>query len=158
MTNQIESRLADAGVELPVPGAPVANYLAAVRTGDTLYISGQLPMQDGKVAETGLLTGDGDVERGKRAARYCAVNILAQAKAALGGFDEIERLLKIGVFVASSPDFTSQHLVANGASDFLVEMLGETIGKHARAAVGVPALPLGAAVEIDAIFALKNDR
>ncbi|MCP1199308.1 RidA family protein [Notoacmeibacter sp. MSK16QG-6] len=157
MTNSIEERLAQAGIELPVPGAPVANYLAAVRAGDTLYISGQLPLQDGKVAETGLLTGDGDVERGQRAARQCAVNILAQAKAALDGFDAIERLIKIGVFVASSPEFASQHLVANGASDFLVEILGETIGKHARAAVGMSALPLDASVEIEAIFALKSD-
>lgn len=157
MNDRVETRLADAGIELPVPGAPVANYLAVVRAGDTLYISGQLPLQDGKVAETGLLTGDGDVERGQRAARLCAINILAQAKAALGGFDSLERLVKIGVFVASSPDFTSQHLVANGASDFLVEMLGEAVGKHARAAVGVPALPLDASVEIDAIFALKSD-
>ncbi|RLQ87937.1 RidA family protein [Notoacmeibacter ruber] len=158
MTNAIEKRLADAGIELPAPGAPVANYVATVKTGNLLHISGQLPLEAGKVAETGLLKTDTDVDRGQHAAKLCAINILAQAKSALSGFDSLERLVKIGVFVASAPEFTSQHLVANGASDLLVEILGEDIGKHARAAVGTAVLPLNASVEIEAIFSLKSDQ
>ncbi len=156
MTHPIEKNLAAAGIELPVPGTPLANYVPAVRAGNLLHISGQLPLDAGKMAETGALTSEADVERGQRAARFCAINILAQARAALGGFESVERLVKIGVFVSSSPDFTSQHLVANGASDFFVEILGEAVGKHARAAVGMAALPLDASVEIEAVFALSD--
>lgn len=151
MANTIEGRLADLGVTLPVAAAPVANYVAYAISGPLLLTSGQLPLHDGKLAVTGLLGRDVDVATGQQAAKYCAINILAQAKAALGDLEKIKRLVKITIFVASTPDFTEQHLVANGASDFLVAAIGER-GKHARSAVGVPSLPLNAAVEIEAIF------
>lgn len=151
MANTIEGRLADLGVTLPVAAAPVANYVAYAISGSLLLTSGQLPLHDGKLAVTGLLGRDVDVATGQQAAKYCAINILAQAKAALGDLEKIKRLVKITIFVASTPDFTEQHLVANGASDFLVAAIGER-GKHARSAVGVPSLPLNAAVEIEAIF------
>jgi enamine deaminase RidA (YjgF/YER057c/UK114 family) len=122
-----------------------------VRSGNLLFPSGQLPMKDGKLAVTGLLGRDLDVAAGKEAARLCAINILAQAKAALGDLEKIRRLVKINIYVASSPDFTEQHLVGNGASDFFAEVLGER-GKHARVAVGMAALPLNAAVEIESIL------
>lgn len=151
MTESINDRLAAAGVTVPDAAAPAANYVSFVRFGSTLQTSGQLPMEGGKVAVTGKLGGGVSLEDGQRAARLCAINILAQAKAALGDLEAIGRLLKITVFVASAPEFTEQHKVANGASDFLVEILGER-GRHARSAVGVPALPLDAAVEIEAVF------
>ena len=150
MSNTIESRLAELGVTLPEAAAPVANYVPYSRSDDLLLTSGQLPLHEGKVAVTGLLGRDVDVARGQEAARYCAINILAQVKAALGDLEKIKRVVKITIFVASDPNFTEQHLVANGASNFLVEALGER-GKHARSAVGVAALPLNAAVEIEAI-------
>lgn len=151
MANTIEARLGDLGVTLPVAAAPVANYVAYSISGSLLLTSGQLPLNEGKLAVTGLLGRDVDVATGQQAARYCAINILAQAKAALGDLEKIKRLVKITIFVASTPDFTEQHLVANGASDFLVAAIGER-GKHARSAVGVPSLPLNASVEIEAIF------
>jgi enamine deaminase RidA (YjgF/YER057c/UK114 family) len=122
-----------------------------MRTGNLVFTAGQLPLRDGKLQVTGLLGRDVDTAAGKEAAKLCAINILAQAKAAIGDLDKIKRLVKITVFVASAPDFTEQHLVANGASDFLVEVLGEP-GKHARAAVGTASLPLNAAVEIEAVI------
>lgn len=151
MGNMIEERLAKLGVTLPAAAAPAANYVPFMISGSLLLTSGQLPLNAGKLAVTGLLGRDADVAAGKEAARYCAINILAQARAALGDLEKIRRLVKITVFVASTPDFTEQHLVANGASDFLVDAIGER-GKHARSAVGVASLPLNAAVEIEAIF------
>lgn len=151
MGNTIEDRLAKLGVTLPAAAAPAANYVPFMISGSLLLTSGQLPLNAGKLAVTGLLGRDADVAAGKEAARYCAINILAQARAALGDLEKIRRLVKITVFVASTPDFTEQHLVANGASDFLVDAIGER-GKHARSAVGVASLPLNAAVEIEAIF------
>ena len=124
------------------------------RTGNLLFTAGQLPLKDGKLQASGLLGRDVDTASGKDAAKYCAINILAQAKAALGDLEKIRRLVKITVFVASTPDFVEQHLVANGASDFLVAALGER-GKHARSAVGTASLPLNAAVEIEAIFEVE---
>ena len=154
-TSTIDERLTAAGVSLPEAAAPAANYVPFVRFGALLQTSGQLPLEAGKVSVSGKL-GDGvALGDGQRAARLCAINILAQAKAALDGdLSRINRLLKLTVFVASAPDFTEQHKVANGASDFLVEMLGD-IGRHARSAVGVPALPLDAAVEIEALFEVR---
>jgi enamine deaminase RidA (YjgF/YER057c/UK114 family) len=154
MSETIEKRLSDMGITLPVAAAPAANYVPYVRTGNLLYPSGQLPMKDGKLAFTGLLGRDVDTAAGKEAARYCAINILAQAKAALGDLEKIRRLVKITVFVASTPDFTEQHLVGNGASDFFAEVLGER-GKHARVAVGMASLPLNAAVEIESILEVE---
>jgi enamine deaminase RidA (YjgF/YER057c/UK114 family) len=151
MGETIEKRLSDMGVTLPAAAAPAANYVPFVRSGNLLFPSGQLPMKDGKLAVTGLLGRDLDVAAGKEAARLCAINILAQAKAALGDLEKIRRLVKITIYVASSPDFTEQHLVGNGASDFFAEVLGER-GKHARVAVGMAALPLNAAVEIESIL------
>ncbi|WP_274629166.1 RidA family protein [Arvimicrobium flavum] len=151
MAETIEQRLASLGVELPAAAAPAANYVPFTRTGNLLLTAGQLPLKDGKLAASGKLGRDLDVGAGKEAAKLCAINILAQAKAALGDLEKIARLVKITVFVASDPEFTEQHLVANGASDFLAQALGER-GKHARSAVGVSCLPLGAAVEIEAII------
>lgn len=151
MAQSIESRLADLGVTLPAAAAPAANYVPFMRSSELLLTAGQLPFKDGKLSSTGLLGRDVDIEAGKEAAKYCAINILAQAKAALGDLEKIRRVVKITVFVASVPDFVEQHLVANGASDFLVAALGER-GKHARSAVGTAALPLNAPVEIEAIL------
>lgn len=151
MTETIESRLAAQGVALPNAAAPAANYVPFIRYGSLLQTSGQLPLDAGRIAVAGKLGADVSLEDGQRAARFCAINILAQAKSALGDLESIGRLLKLTVFVASAADFTDQHKVANGASDFLVEILGDR-GRHARSAVGVPALPLNAAVEIEALF------
>ncbi len=151
MGETIEKRLSDLGITLPAAAAPAANYVPFMASGNLVFTAGQLPLKDGKLVATGLLGRDVDVEGGKEAAKQCAVNILAQAKAALGDLEKIKRIVKISVFVASSSDFTEQHLVANGASDFLVAALGEP-GKHARSAVGVASLPLNAAVEIEAII------
>ena len=155
MTTTIEKRLQDNGIELPAAAAPAANYVPAVMSGNYLYTSGQLPLRDGSLVCTGLLGKDLDVEQGREAAKWCAVNILAQAKAALGDLSKVERIVKISVFVASAPDFTEQHLVANGASDFLVDILGDA-GRHARSAVGTASLPLNAPVEIEAIIEVRN--
>jgi enamine deaminase RidA (YjgF/YER057c/UK114 family) len=151
MGETIEKRLSDLGVTLPAAAAPAANYVPFMRTGNLVFTAGQLPLTDGKLQVTGLLGRDVDTAAGKEAAKLCAINILAQAKAAIGDLEKIRRLVKITVFVASAPDFTEQHLVANGASDFLVAVLGEP-GKHARSAVGTASLPLNAAVEIEAVI------
>lgn len=151
MGETIENRLKDLGVYLPQAAAPAANYVPFMQSGKFVFTAGQLPLKDGKLVASGLLGRDLDTAAGKEAAKLCAINILAQAKAAVGDLDKIKRLVKITVFVASSPDFTEQHLVANGASDFLVAALGDA-GKHARSAVGVAVLPLNAAVEIEAII------
>ncbi|MFK0165413.1 RidA family protein [Rhizobium sp. NPDC090279] len=152
MSDAIEGRLKELGIVLPQAAAPAANYVPYVISGNLLYLSGQLPMENGKVGVTGHLGKDVDVAGGQRAAELCAINILAQAKAALGGdLSRIKRLIKLNGFVASTPDFVEQHLVINGASNLLANVLGEA-GKHARAAVGMAALPLNAAVEIDAIL------
>ena len=152
MSDAIEGRLKELGIVLPQAAAPAANYVPYVISGNLLYLSGQLPMENGKIGVTGHLGRDVDVAGGQRAAELCAINILAQAKAALGGdLGRIKRLIKLNGFVASTPDFVEQHLVINGASNLLANVLGEA-GKHARAAVGMAALPLNAAVEIDAIL------
>jgi enamine deaminase RidA (YjgF/YER057c/UK114 family) len=155
MDESIEARLARLGVELPAAAAAAANYLPCVRHGDLLYVSGQLPLSGRELAYRGKLGESVSVEDGQRAARLCAVNVLAQAKAALAGdLERIAQVLRITGFVASAHAFFEQHLVMNGASDLLAEALGER-GRHARAAVGVAALPLDAAVEVDAIIAVK---
>ncbi len=151
MTDIAEQRLAALGIELPKAAAPAANYVPFMRTGNLLFTAGQLPLKAGHLIATGLLGQDLDATKGQEAARQCAINILAQAKAALGDLEKIAKIVKITVFVASTPDFTTQHLVANGASDLLVAVLGDR-GKHARSAVGVASLPLNAPVEIEAII------
>lgn len=151
MGETIEKRLSNLGVTLPAAAAPAANYLPFTRSGNLLFTAGQLPLRDGKLQVAGLLGKEVDTAAGAEAARLCAINVLAQAKAALGDLEKIVRIVKITVFVASTPGFTEQHLVANGASDFLAAALGER-GKHARAAVGTASLPLNAAVEVEAVI------
>lgn len=152
MSDQIAAKLKEMGITLPQAAAPAANYVPYVISGGLLYISGQLPMEDGKVAVTGHLGKNVDVAAGQRAAELCAINILAQASAALGGdLSRIKRVVKLNGFVASAPEFVEQHLVINGASNLIANVLGDA-GKHARAAVGMAALPFNAAVEIDAIM------
>lgn len=154
MEEMIESRLARMGVTLPAAAAPAANYRPFVLHDGILYISGQLPLTAQGIACRGKLGENVSVEEGRKAARHCAMNVLAQAKAALDGdLERIRQVLRITGFVASAPHFVEQHLVVNGASDFLAEALGERCG-HARAAVGAAALPLDAAVEVDAILAV----
>lgn len=155
MSDIIEARLTAAGITLPEAAAPAANYVPYVISGSLLYLSGQLPIEGGKIAVTGLLGADVPLEDGQRAAQLCAINILAQAKAALGGdLGRITRVIKLNGFVASAPGFVEQHLVINGASNLIADILGDA-GKHARAAVGMAALPLNAAVEIDAIMEIR---
>lgn len=150
MTDTIARKLLELGVELPKPAAPAANYVPFAQSGNLILTAGQLPLKDGKLMALGLLGRELGTEAGKLAAKWCAVNILAQLQAATGDLERIRRIVKITVFVASTPEFVEQHLVANGASDFPVAALGER-GIHARSAVGVAALPLNAPVEIEAI-------
>ena len=154
MPNPIEERLTALGLTLPPAPAPAANYVPFVLDAGLLTISGQLPIDNGAVAVTGKLGGGVSLEEGQRAARLCALNILAQAKVALGDLRHVRRCVKLGGFVASTPDFTDQHLVMNGASDLVAQVLGDA-GKHARVAVGVPSLPRNGAVEIEAVFGVS---
>lgn len=149
----IEARLQELGIVLPEAAAPVASYVPVVVQGGFAHVSGQLPFIDGELV-TGRLGEDISVGAGTAAARACGLMILAQLKAA-GVLEKVERVVKLGGFVSSTAEFTDQPKVINGASDLMLDVFGE-IGKHARAAVGVPALPLGAAVEVDAIIALAD--
>lgn len=150
MTDPI-AKLREYGYELPAPKAPVASYVPVARTGNLLYVSGQLSSNDQGVV-TGLLGDTMNVQQGGNAAELCAVNILAQVVHMAGvPLTEVKRVVKLTVLVASTPDFFEHHLVANGASNLLVGVLGDK-GKHARAAFGVAALPFGAAVEIEAVI------
>ncbi|MGE0650624.1 MAG: RidA family protein [Alphaproteobacteria bacterium] len=151
MTDRIDARLKDLGITLPRAAAPAANYVPWVISGHLLFVAGQLPMEAGQIAVTGILGAGVSLEVGQRAARLCAVNIIAQTKAALGDLDRVTRIVRLGGFVASANGFTDQSKVVNGASDLMVDVFGDA-GRHARAAVGVNTLPLGAAVEIDAII------
>lgn len=153
MTVSIDARLAELGLELPQAAAPVAAYVPTVLAGGLLHVSGQLPFIDGKLV-TGRLGEDVSLEQGAAAAKACALMLLAQAKAALGSLDRIEQVVKLGAFINSTGDFTDQPKVANGASELMQAVFGDA-GRHARSAVGVPVLPLGAAVEIDAVFAVR---
>ena len=150
----IEARLSELGIVLPEAAAPVASYVPVVVQGGLAYVSGQVSFVDGALLK-GRLGEDVSLEEGMRAARGCGLMILAQLEAALGSLDRVERVIKLGGFVNSTPDFTDQPKVVNGASDLMLEVFGEA-GKHARAAVGVPSLPLGVAVEVDAIFAVAD--
>lgn len=151
----IEARLNELGITLPQAAAPVASYVPVVIHGDLAYVSGQVSFVDGELLK-GRLGEDVSLEDGIEAARGCGLMILAQLKAALGSLDRVGRVVKLGGFVNSTPDFTDQPKVVNGASDLMLEVFGE-IGKHARAAVGVPSLPLGVAVEVDAVVAVKGE-
>ncbi|SDN77656.1 Enamine deaminase RidA, house cleaning of reactive enamine intermediates, YjgF/YER057c/UK114 family [Lutimaribacter pacificus] len=147
----IESRLAELGVTLPDAPAPAANYVPFVQSGNLVFVSGQISMRDGAII-TGKLGDDMDTADGAAAAKTCAIALLAQLRAACGGdIDRLVRVVKLTGFVNSTPDYTEQPKVINGASDFLVEALGDK-GRHSRSAVSAAALPLGVAVEIEAIF------
>jgi enamine deaminase RidA (YjgF/YER057c/UK114 family) len=154
MSGTIDARLSEIGLTLPEPAAPVAAYVPAVEQDGFLYISGQLPFDDGQLM-LGRFGEDRDIAFGQKAARMCGVMLVAQMKAALGDLDRVVRIVKLGVFVNSDPRFTEQAQVANGASELMQEIFGEP-GRHARSAVGVPVLPLGVAVEIDAIVAVSD--
>lgn len=150
----IETRLADMGITIPEPAAPLAAYVGHVVHNGIVTVSGQLPLVDGTLSQTGLLGAGVSIEEGASAAQICAINILAQVKIACGGdLERIERCIRLGGFVASTPDFTDHPKVINGASEFMGAVLGDK-GAHARAAVGVAALPLNASVEIEATFAI----
>ncbi len=150
----IEAKLAELGITLPEAAAPVASYVPVVVAGGLAHVSGQLPFVNGKLV-IGRLGEDVALDQGAAAARACGLMVLAQLKAALGSLDRVERIVKLGAFVNSAGDFTDQPKVANGVSDLMLEVFGDA-GRHARAAVGVPALPLGAAVEVDAVVAVRD--
>lgn len=155
MSNEITKRLEALGVDLPTPAAPAANYVPYVITGNQLIVSGNLPFGKDGLEYIGKVGVDVSLEDAQASAKLCAINILAQANAALGGdLTRVKRLVRLGGFVNCTPDYTQQPAVINGASDFMVEVLGEA-GKHARAAVGVGSLPFGVSVEIDAIFEIS---
>lgn len=149
MSGTVEAKLAALGITIPAATAPAANYVPTVISGNQLWISGQISVAEGKFL-AGKLTGEADIEGGRAAARQCAINILAQVKAALGDLDRVKRVVKLVAFVNSAPDFTDQPKVVNGASDLLVEVFGDA-GRHARSAVGVAALPFNVSVEIEAV-------
>jgi enamine deaminase RidA (YjgF/YER057c/UK114 family) len=152
---QVLDKLNSLGITLPEAPKAVANYVAAIRTGDLVIVSGQLPMKDGALATKGKLGRDVSLDQGYAAARQCAVNGLAALNGVIGGdWSQVEQVVRVGGFVASAEGFTDQPKVINGASDFLVEVFGDA-GRHARAAVGVSELPLGAAVEVEFMFRLK---
>ncbi|MBK6298600.1 MAG: RidA family protein [Sphingomonadales bacterium] len=148
-----EDRLATLGIALPKPAAPVAAYVPTVEANGMLYVSGQVSFQNNQLM-VGRLGDDRDLAYGVQAARACGLMVLAQIKAALGSLDRVERVVKLNIFVNSDPRFTDQPKVGNGASELMVDVFGDA-GKHARAAVGVPTLPMGAAVEVDAIVAVR---
>ncbi len=150
---EITAKLAELGLTLPEAAAPVAAYVPVVIAGGLAHVSGQLPFVEGRLVR-GRLGDDVSLEEGYAAARACGLMLIAQLKAALGSLDRVERIVKLGGFVNSAADFTDQPKVVNGASELMVALFGEA-GKHARSAVGVPALPLGAAVEVDAIVAVR---
>ncbi|HEY0328343.1 MAG TPA: RidA family protein [Rhodopseudomonas sp.] len=152
MAGTVEQKLAAQGVVLHEPASPVANYVGFVRSGNLLFVSGQVCFDpQGQLIAKGKLGADVSIEQGVAAARGCAVNILAQVKAALGDLDKVVRVVRLGGFVNSAPDFIDAPKVVNGASDLMVAAFGDK-GRHARAAVGVAALPADAAVEVDAVF------
>jgi len=153
--NSIDTHLRESGIILPEPAAPVAAYVPVVIHGGLAYVSGQLPFDTSGAVMTGRMGAGYDLALGQQAAERCGLMILAQLRAALGSLDRVERIVKLGAFVARTDDFTDQPKVANGASDLMVRVFGDA-GRHARAAVGVPALPLGAVVEVDAIVAIKG--
>ena len=155
MTAAIDAKLAELGLSLPEAAAPVAAYVPAVEAAGLLHLSGQLPFKDGELM-TGRLGEDRDLAYGQEAALRCGLMVVAQIKKALGGdLSRVERIVKLGVFVNSAASFTDQPKVANGASELMQALFGDA-GRHARSAVGVPVLPLGAAVEIDAVVQIRG--
>ncbi len=156
MSQSPEQKLKEMGIVLPEAPAPAASYLPFVKTGNMLFTAGQIAMgADKKFVAQGIVGDSVSLEEALACAKQCAVNIIAQINAACGDLDHVQRIVKLNVFVASVPGFTDQHLVANGASEFMAEVFGEA-GRHARSAVGVPCLPLNSPVEIEAIIELKQ--
>ena len=151
MAGAFDKKLDELGIELPVPAAPIANYVPFVRSGRLLFVSGQICLADGALVATGKLGSQVTVEQGQTAARACAVNLLAQVRAALGDLDKVVRVVRLGGFINSVPDFLDGPKVLNGASDLMVAVFGER-GRHARTTVGVAALPSDAAVEVEGTF------
>ena len=152
MTGKIDARLKELGITLPEAPMPVANYVPSVRSGNLLFVSGQVPMEGGKPQFIGKVGREFKIEDGQKAARLCALNVIAQVRAALGGdLDKVKRCVRVGGFVNCTPEFGDQPQVINGASDVFVQIFGDA-GKHARAAVGVSALPRGVAAEVEAVF------
>lgn len=148
----IDARLAELGIDLPTAMAPLANYVPYVVTGRLVVVSGQLPAVDGKVAVTGKVGAEVSVEQGQEAARLCFTNVLTHLRAACGGdLGRVRRVVRLGGFIASPPGFTQHAAVMNGASDLAVAVFGDA-GRHARSTIGVPALPLDAAVEVEGLF------
>jgi enamine deaminase RidA (YjgF/YER057c/UK114 family) len=148
-----EARLRDLGIDLPPAAAPVASYVPVAVAGDLAFVAGQVPLEDGKPMVTGRLGAELETEEGARWARRCGLQVLAALRAELGSLDRVARVIKVTVWVASTEAFTEQPKVANGASDLFVEVFGDA-GKHARAAVSSPALPLGAPVEVEVVASL----
>ena len=154
MTESAEARLADLGLALPTPMAPVANYLPYVVSGNLVFVSGQLPARDGRIAYTGKVGEAITPEEGAEAAKLCFLNLLAQVKAACGGdLGRVRRIVRLGGFIAAPPGFTAHATVMNGASDLAVAVFGDA-GRHARTTIGVPSLPGDAAVEVEGLFEL----
>ena len=153
MSGQIDAKIKELGLELPAPAQPAGSYVQYYISGNIIYISGQIPFWSGEARWQGKVGQDYSIEEGQEAAKTCALNIIAQAKAALGDLDRIVQLLRLNGFVNATPDFAYHPKVINGASDLMVEILGDK-GRHTRIAVGCSSLPLNAAVEIDAIFAI----
>ena len=153
MAGRIEARLAELGITLPTPAAPIANYVPFSVSGKLVIVSGQIPLRDGKIAVTGKVGAGVSMEEGAAAARLCFVNLMAQVKAAAGDLDRVARVLRLGGFIAAGPDFTQHAVVMNGASDLAVEVFGDA-GRHARSTIGVPSLPGDAAVEVEGMFEL----
>ena len=151
MAGEVDARLAELGIEVPEAAAAVANYVGYVRSGNLVFVSGQVPLVGGAFKFQGKVGAEFSVEEGQEASRICAINIIAQLKAACGGdLDRVRRIVKLGGFVNSTPEFTDQPKVINGASDLMVAVFGDA-GRHSRAAVSAGALPLGVAVEVDAV-------
>ena len=149
----IEEKIKSIGINIPVPPTPAGSYIPLVKTGNLLYVSGQIPLQDGKVAFTGKVSEE-NIETAQKSARICAINILAQLKKELGDLEKISRFVRLSGFVNSVPEFTQHPKVINAASDLLYEIFGDS-GKHTRIAVGVSSLPLNAMTEIDAIVEIR---
>jgi enamine deaminase RidA (YjgF/YER057c/UK114 family) len=154
MAGQVEARLEALGIAVPAAAAPLASHVPTVRTGSLLFVSGQVTVKDGKREFVGKLGRDFTTEQGAQAARLCALNVVAQLKAALGDLDRVRRIVKLTGFVNSQPDFVEQPQVVNGASDLFAEIFGDK-GKHARSAVGVASLPAGVACEVEAIVEIE---
>ena len=153
MAGRIEARLAELGIALPTPAAPIANYVPFNISGNLVIVSGQIPLKDGKIAVIGKVGAGVSMEDGVAAARLCFVNLMAQVKAAVGDLDRVTRVIRLGGFIAAGPDFTQHAVVMNGASDLAVEVFGDA-GRHARTTIGVPSLPGDAAVEVEGMFEL----